>query len=105
MGQQEAAPSEARLEAIVSGVVQGVGFRYFVLREATRLGLRGWVANQPDGTVRCVAEGPRLDLDRLAERLSAGPPGARIEDVELTWGFATRAWPSFTVRSGFHSGD
>ena len=60
-----------------AGRVQGVGFRYFVLREATDLGLDGWVANTMDGSVRCVAEGPRDRLDILLDRLRDGPAGRR----------------------------
>ena len=52
-------PVQERLDATVRGRVQGVGFRYMVLEEAHRLGLAGWVANEPDGSVRCVAEGTR----------------------------------------------
>jgi acylphosphatase len=53
----------ARLEASVRGRVHGVGFRYYVVVRADRLGLTGWVANMQDGSIRCVAEGPRADLD------------------------------------------
>jgi acylphosphatase len=94
-----------RLEAVVRGRVQGVGFRWFVVREAEHLGLAGWVANEPDGSVRAVAEGPRADLDVFAEGLSVGPAGARVSDVSLTWSAARGAGPGFTVRSGSHPGD
>ena len=60
-----------RLHGTVHGDVQGVGFRYFLMREAQRLGLRGWVRNRDDGTVEFVAEGSRDDLDRLGRRPSA----------------------------------
>ncbi len=65
----------ASLDAVVRGWVQGVGFRYFVLDRATALGLVGWVANEPDGSVRCVAEGPRTDLETLLAALTEGPLG------------------------------
>ena len=94
-----------RLEAIVRGRVQGVGFRWFVTREAERLGLDGWVANRPDGSVSVVAEGDRVDLDRLAERLTVGPDGAHVADVSLVWSEATGVATGFTVRSGGHRGD
>src|SRR3712207_5822678 len=70
-----------RLEAVVHGRVQGVGFRLHVVRAAAPLGLEGWVANQDDGTVRCVAEGPRDRLEALLGVLRTGPPGARVERV------------------------
>ena len=95
----------ARLEAIVRGRVQGVGFRYFVLTQATRLGLSGWVANLSDGGVQCVAEGPKAALDQLAAGLASGPPGAHVADVSLSWGPAVDAPHRFEVRSGAHRGD
>ncbi|HUL50216.1 MAG TPA: acylphosphatase [Gemmatimonadales bacterium] len=67
---------------VVRGVVQGVGFRWFVLRNAHSLGLRGWVTNRPDGTVEVVAEGAAAALDELERALTQGPRGARVEQVE-----------------------
>ena len=94
-----------RLVATVRGRVQGVGYRWFVTREAGRLGLSGWVANQADGSVRVVAEGERADLDELAGRLTVGPAGARVLDVSLAWSAATGVEDGFSVRSGAHPGD
>jgi acylphosphatase len=96
---------KARLEAIVRGRVQGVGFRYFVLREATRLGLSGWVANLSDGGLQCVAEGPKPALELLAASLTAGPPGSHVADVSLHWGPPVDAPHRFEIRSGAHRGD
>ncbi len=95
----------ARLDASVRGRVQGVGFRYFVLREAAALGLTGWVANEADGSVRCVAEGPRHRLDALVARLRDGPASARVEAVDIAWTHSTGEWDRFGVRSGAHRGD
>jgi acylphosphatase len=97
-------PAE-RLEATVHGRVQGVGFRYFVIREAMDLELTGWVANGLDGSVQCVAEGPRPRLEALLALLRAGPPSARIDRVETTWGPAAGSFRSFEIRSGGHRGD
>jgi acylphosphatase len=94
-----------RLEALVAGRVQGVGYRYFVVRQATRLGLTGWVANEPSGRVRCVAEGPRASLESLADELRGGPPGAWVERVDATWSPASGEFRGFDVRSGWHGGD
>ncbi len=96
---------DARLEASIHGRVQGVGFRYFVWREAGSLDLRGWVANEIDGTVRCVAEGPRDRLEALLARLEAGPPAAIVERVVTVWGPASGSLGPFGVRSGAHRGD
>jgi acylphosphatase len=97
-------PAE-RLEATVRGRVQGVGYRYFVLRLAGRQGLTGWVANQPDGSVRCVVEGAPDDLDRVETALRDGPPGAVVEAVQAVRMPATGRFERFEVRSGSHSGD
>ena len=98
-------PSAVRLDATVRGRVQGVGFRYFVLREAMDLGLRGWVANTMDGSVRCVAEGPRERLDALLALLRAGPPAAIVDGVSEMWMPATGTLGPFGVRSRDHRGD
>lgn len=97
-------PAE-RLEATVRGRVQGVGYRYFVLRVAGRQGLTGWVANQADGSVRCVVEGAPDELDRVEAALRDGPPGAVVEAVQAVRMPATGRFDRFEVRSGGHSGD
>jgi acylphosphatase len=104
MPDPEANP-RACLEAVVRGRVQGVGFRYFVLDIATELGLVGWVANQLDGSVRSVAEGPRVDLESLLEALRRGPRGGRVDEVEVTWGPPRGTFDRFSVRAGSHPGD
>ena len=95
----------ARLEAVVNGRVQGVGFRYFALATATSLGLVGWVANLPDGRVQCVAEGPAADLEALLEALGRGPAGAGVTSVSAAWLPPAGGLRQFSVRSGGHGGD
>jgi acylphosphatase len=95
----------ARLEARVKGRVQGVGFRYFVLTEATRLGLTGWVSNEQDGSVHCAAEGPRTDLETFLEALKDGPALAIVEYVAEDWLPYSGHWGTFSVRSAGHRGD
>jgi acylphosphatase len=97
--------SAERIEATVHGRVQGVGFRLFVLRRAQALGLAGWVANRPDGSVAVVAEGPAEALGQLLDLLHDGPPGAGVRSVEVDRGPARGESPGFDVRSGHHSGD
>jgi acylphosphatase len=87
-----------RIEATVYGRVQGVSFRYYTQQKARQLGLTGWVANHPDGTVRLVAEGPRPALDELIAFLHQGSPAARVSQVEAAWHEARGEWPSFAVR-------
>ena len=94
-----------RLEATVTGRVQGVGYRYFVLREADALDLVGWVANESDGSVRLVAEGPRDRLDALLASLRKGPPGALVDHVSEAWMAAVGRFDGFGVRSAGHRGD
>ena len=71
----------ARTLVIVSGRVQGVGFRWATLEEAERLGLGGSVRNEPDGTVRVEVEGERSP--ELLEWLRHGPPFAEVENLEV----------------------
>lgn len=95
----------ARLEAVVHGRVQGVGFRFYVLRFAGQLPISGWVSNENDGSVRCVAEGSRSDLERLLAALRAGPPGAEVSRVSDRWLPPTGSLAGFSVRSAGHRGD
>lgn len=88
-----------RLEAIVFGYVQGVSFRYYTRREAVRLQLSGWVANQYDGTVKVVAEGSQESLQELAKFLLNGSPAARVDHVKADWLDATNKYSDFNVRS------
>lgn len=99
------ADARHRLDAVVSGRVQGVGYRWFTSSEASRLGCVGWVANQHDGTVRVVAEGSRVALERLEAVLRVGPAGARVDDVRAQWDVATDEYSRFAVRPGSHPGD
>jgi acylphosphatase len=69
---------------LVSGRVQGVGFRYAVLNEARRLGVNGWVRNLPDGRVETLAQGDPARLEAFYEWLRRGPPAARVAGVERT---------------------
>jgi len=67
------------LHFLVQGRVQGVGFRWFVQREASELELRGWVRNTEDGDVEVVAAGEPADLDELRSSLRRGPRGSRVD--------------------------
>ena len=87
-----------RVEAVVFGYVQGVSFRYYTRREAERLQLTGWVANQYDGTVKVVAEGTNDSLQELASFLLRGSPMARVGHVKVKWLNATNEFFNFSVR-------
>src|SRR5438132_84188 len=80
-------PAQSRPEArrfLVRGRVQGVGFRWFVEREAHILGVVGWVRNNADSSVEVLAMGSREQLVALGSRLREGPRAARVDDVEET---------------------
>ncbi len=87
-----------RLEATVSGYVQGVNFRWFTQREATALRLVGYVRNSSDGTVEVVAEGPREALEELVARLRIGPSAADVQDVRVNWDTPHGGMSSFQIR-------
>ena len=69
---------------LISGRVQGVGFRVFTWTTASREGLHGWVRNLPDGRVEISAEGEVEAMERFERHVRQGPPGARVERVETT---------------------
>jgi acylphosphatase len=82
---------------VVQGRVQGVGYRYFVLRHAEELGLAGYAKNQADGTVEVVAEGADSALRKLEERLHEGPSFSHVSRVERE-AIAERGASGFHVR-------
>jgi DNA ligase D-like protein (predicted 3'-phosphoesterase) len=85
------------VRALVSGAVQGVGFRESTRRRARKLGVLGWVRNEDDGTVAVHAEGERGALDELVAFLRKGPRGAKVRDVELD-DVRTEGHEQFAVR-------
>jgi len=86
------------MAARVGGRVQGVGFRWFVRREAQALGLSGWVHNEPDGTVSLEAEGSRPDVEDLAQRVRSGPPGSRVDAFDMRWMQPAGSTAPFVIR-------
>ena len=72
------------MRAVVSGRVQGVGYRYFVQGRAIELGLSGYVKNLPNGDVELEAEGPRPKVDRLLSHLHEGPPISRVDNLVIS---------------------
>lgn len=86
------------VRAIVRGLVQGVGFRYFALRQASALGVSGWVRNRDDGSVEVLAEGPAAAVDAFIDLLRQGPPGARVTNLVETRGRAEGDAAGFRIR-------
>jgi acylphosphatase len=87
-----------RLSLRIRGRVQGVFYRAETQATATRLRLSGWVRNCEDGSVELVAEGSRAQLDALLDWCRTGPPRARVDALEPSWGAATGEFDDFVVR-------
>jgi acylphosphatase len=86
---------------VVRGRVQGVGFRWFVEREAHILGIAGWVRNNPDGGVEVLAQGTRDQLSGLHSRLREGPRAARVDAVEESEARPARNITSFRIEGAW----
>lgn len=85
------------LHAVVRGRVQGVGFRFFVVREARRLGLTGIVQNLPDGRVEVFARGDHESLEILLGLVRRGPILSRVDHVDVEWGVPIPENTEFTI--------
>ena len=88
----------AAMELLVSGRVQGVGFRHFVAVQARQAGVSGYVRNLADGRVAVVAEGSPVALASLHDAVARGPVGARVSSVTRSDAAATGAYDGFEVR-------
>jgi acylphosphatase len=96
--------AEKTIEArrfVVRGRVQGVGFRWFVEREAHILGIAGWVRNNADGSVEVLAQGTRDQLAGLLSRLRQGPRAARVDAVEESETRAVAGINSFRIEGAW----
>ena len=88
----------ARLHLIISGRVQGVGFRFSAYDKAKELALAGYVRNLPNGDVEIVAEGSRENLQMLAAWAHLGPPSAHVTEVREEWSDFTGEFTDFQIR-------
>ncbi|WP_144662463.1 acylphosphatase [Paenarthrobacter nicotinovorans] len=86
-----------RLTAHVTGVVQGVGFRYWTARKADELGLTGTVRNNADGSVELVAEGSAGDIDHMAKWLQSSQAPGRVENVDIDISEAAGGFTGFRI--------
>lgn len=91
-----------RAHFCIRGRVQGVGFRYFALKNAINLGLGGWVRNCYDGTVEGVVEGPKAQVEEFLALCRQGPRWARVESLEVRYE-EPQAEKSFKIREGCSS--
>ena len=92
------AGGQAAVRAVVSGRVQGVGFRYFVVRQANKLGLGGWTRNTDEGGVEVYAVGEREALGMLIDALERGPAFARVDAVKTNWNVPVEPASEFYIR-------
>ena len=88
----------ARVHIWVTGRVQGVGFRAFVLQSGPLFGLTGWVHNVGYNEVETVAEGPRAVLERFTEVVKTGPRASRVDEARVEWETPTGEFDGFEVR-------
>lgn len=88
---------QTRLHAIIEGSVQGVGFRGFVLDNAMRRGLKGWVRNKWNGNVEVLVEGSHEDLESLLDQLREGPSMSQVNNVQVEWDVSRSEFNSFFV--------
>lgn len=93
-------PRDTRAHVVVSGVVQGVGYRLFAVGEARERGLTGWSRNRADGSVEVVVEGERGLVEEFIGRLQVGPPASRVTKLEVNQESYTGEFDSFRVRHG-----
>jgi acylphosphatase len=89
--------SQARLRIFIKGKVQGVFYRQTAQEEATRLGLKGFVKNLPNGDVEAVAEGAEPELEAFVTWCRRGPPMARVSDVQVQREAVSEEFSTFRV--------
>jgi acylphosphatase len=90
--------NDASAHIVVSGLVQGVGYRYFTARNAEGLGVTGFVRNLPDGRVEIFANGERGRISDFVAVLKVGPRASRVTDVALDWVASKETFDRFEVR-------
>ncbi len=83
---------------IVEGLVQGVGFRYYVHRHATSLGLSGFAANLNDGSVEIEVEGNRSIIEEFIKMVKVGPRSAHVSNLTIEWMDAQSRYSHFEIR-------
>ncbi|MBI5476303.1 MAG: acylphosphatase [Ignavibacteriales bacterium] len=88
---------EKNLHIVVKGMVQGVGFRYFVYKNAVQLGLHGYARNLADGNVEIELNGDRSLIEEMIKIVRVGPRSANVTDVQIEWIEETRNYKSFEI--------
>lgn len=90
-----------RARVTIHGIVQGVFFRASTRDEALRIGVAGWVRNLPDGTVHALFEGEKKKVEELIGWCHKGPPGARVDKVDIFWEPFKGEFKHFDIRYGY----
>ncbi len=89
-----------RAQVVIHGIVQGVFFRASTRDEAIRIGVGGWVRNLPDGTVQALFEGEKKKVEEIVGWCHKGPPGARVDKVDIEWEAYKGEYKLFDIRYG-----
>ena len=89
---------KSAVKLIVSGYVQGVGFRYFIARIASELDLNGYAGNLINGNVEIYAEGKKESLDELIKKAKTGPSHSQVESVKIEWLDFQNKYDNFEVK-------
>ena len=89
---------EVRAEIVVNGLVQGVGYRYFVIREAKALGLKGFTKNLYTGEVLTVVEGEKALVEVMIKKLKVGPSHASVKNCKVDWQESKNEFTDFEVK-------
>lgn len=89
---------QKRLELIISGKVQGIFFRKFIKEKADLLDLKGYVQNEPNGTLKAIAEGEENKLKELVIHAKTGPKLAQITDIKISWSNPTNEFKQFDIK-------
>lgn len=87
-----------RAEILVNGLVQGVGFRYFVVRRAEELGLKGYTKNLFSGEVYTIVEGERFIIEDFYKKIKIGPVHANVKNASIKWSESKNEFNRFEVR-------
>ena len=88
----------ARADVRFRGKVQGVNFRYFTRKYARQMNVRGWVKNQPDGSVEALFEGENEAIDEVIRLLTEEHPYAKVEHIDVIWSQDKCEFPNFEIR-------
>jgi len=89
---------EKRARIVVRGVVQGVGFRYYVMQKAQEMRLKGYVQNLPNGEVEAVVEGDKVFIEDIYRAMQRGPNKSKVNDHSIHWMDAKNDFKTFMIK-------